>query len=88
MSQTFNVTTCATCPLLEIAPLYEDPGCYAPEDYSCRHPLGGVVGGIYDSVRSGRHPPLGCPLRTNELLVRLDRSNDEPTVQGKTTKRP
>ena len=75
---TFHVTSCGGCPLLFIYDTGGGDGVFHPPDaYTCRHPQGGVVGGIYSSVHDKTKPPLGCPLKTNELLIKLCRSLDE-----------
>jgi len=85
MSQTFNVTSCRACPLLG-RDESETRGLHGErlimEDYHCKHPRGGVIGGMVESVRDGVLLPIGCPLKTDELLVRVCPSLCQPKHQN------
>lgn len=71
MNQTFNVTSCRTCPLLHYTPGSIDDNCeQVPPEYTCKHPQGEKVGDMWRSIRDGDLLPSGCPLRTGSLVVR------------------
>lgn len=75
MNQTFNVTSCRTCPLMSGDWATDEDGFSFLDNLACKHPQGGVVSGMAASVIRGGIP-IGCPLRTNAVLVRLCPSND------------